>query len=117
MEYWNQGLINIEIAKKMKCDRSVVDRTLNENNVSSEERKQRYKEYIQRSPTACNKKQIVQLTLDNEYIQTFSSIAEANRYLGKSPKASNIGQVCRGNRNWAYGFKWKYLTDYLDSLD
>ena len=114
MECWNEGLSNIEITKIIGCSRSVVEATLNQNNISLEERKQRHLEYTQRNLSTLNRKKVVQLTLDGKYIQIFNSIADANRSLGKASNASNIGQVCKGNRNYAYGFKWKYLTDYLE---
>ena len=53
-------------------------------------------------------KPVHQYDLNNNYIQTFQSIAEANRVLGKASNVSNIVAVCKGNRKQAYGFKWAY---------
>lgn len=55
-------------------------------------------------------KQVVQLTLDGEYIKTFPSINAAAKSLNKL--MGNIQQCCKGKRNFAYGYKWKYLVDY-----
>ena len=52
------------------------------------------------------------LTKNSELIRTFPSAMEAERWLRINgyPKASNthIIQCCKGNRNIAYGFKWRY---------
>lgn len=57
------------------------------------------------------------LTLNGEYIDSFSSIREALRYLlpqlGKnidniSGYSSHISQVCKGTRKTCLGYKWRY---------
>ena len=40
-------------------------------------------------------------------LQVFPSVEAANRYLGKQPNG-HIAAVCRGKRQTAYGYKWKY---------
>ena len=56
------------------------------------------------------------LTKQGEFIRTFPSAHEAERWLRVNgfPKASqgNIIQCCRGNKRYshAYGFKWRYAT-------
>lgn len=47
-----------------------------------------------------------QLTLDGEYIRTWHGIAPIRKKLGIL--GSNIGKVCRGQRNQAGGYKWRY---------
>ena len=49
-------------------------------------------------------------------VQTFDSIANAARFLAQNKSGlnlsgirSHISQVCRGVRNSAYGYKWKYI--------
>ena len=44
----------------------------------------------------------------NEIIKIFPSVAEAERATGNS---KHIGSVCKGKRNTAKGFKWKYVAD------
>lgn len=56
-------------------------------------------------------KAVDQLTLDGEYIQTFSSAANASRaILGKRGCISNITYVCSGKYRTAYGFKWRFTN-------
>lgn len=49
---------------------------------------------------------ILQLDLNNNIINRFSSASEAERYLGG--KGSHIGCCCLGKRKTAYGYRWKY---------
>lgn len=56
-------------------------------------------------------KSVVQLTLDNEYVQTFNKVADAYKYLNKTDNGV-ISQVCKGNRSKYLNFKWMYLKDY-----
>lgn len=47
--------------------------------------------------------------MDEVEIQVFESIREAERAMGITSQRSHIGDVCRGNRNSAYGYKWEYV--------
>lgn len=62
-------------------------------------------------------KAIYMLDKDTEKIITrFDSLADAGRYLGRNPnKMSHIAKVCRGERNTAYGYKWRYANDEVHS--
>lgn len=51
-------------------------------------------------------KPVLQLDLNNNIINRFSSASEAERYLGG--KGSHIGCCCLGKRKTAYGYRWKY---------
>lgn len=51
-------------------------------------------------------KNIIQMTLKGEYINTFSSAAEASRVTGAN--ASAILKVCKGQRKSSGGFLWAY---------
>lgn len=54
-------------------------------------------------------KLVLQYDLNNNLINTFPSLAEAERVL-QIPKAkSNITRCCNGIYNTAYGFKWKFI--------
>lgn len=58
---------------------------------------------------------IIQISSDGKYIiNDFQSISLAAKYLKKN--TSHISSVCKGKRETAYGYKWKYLTDYNDKL-
>ena len=51
-------------------------------------------------------KPVLQLDLNNNIINRFSSASEAERYL--RGKGSHIGCCCLGKRKTAYGYRWKY---------
>jgi len=55
--------------------------------------------------------QIVQLTLDGQFIRKWGAAIEVERELGINH--SNIIQCCRGGYKSAGGFKWMYLSDWL----
>lgn len=52
--------------------------------------------------------EIDQYTLNDKYIQSFLSIKEAEEYIQVKGSNSNISACCKGKRNNAYGYKWKY---------
>lgn len=52
------------------------------------------------------KKAVIQLTLTEEYINEFSSVAEASKQTGTSK--SCISACCNGQRKTSNGFKWKF---------
>lgn len=54
--------------------------------------------------TKAHGKPVIQLTIDGNYITEYSCIREAKEVTG----AHHIGDVCRGLRNWAGGYKWKF---------
>lgn len=62
--------------------------------------------------TRLRKEPIVQLSLDGEYIAEWKGSADAGSNLCISYK--NINAVCRGRRNKAGGFRWMYLSDYIE---
>ena len=51
-------------------------------------------------------KAVLQLDLDDNIINRFSSASEAERYL--NGKGSHVSCYCLGKRKTAYGYKWKY---------
>lgn len=53
-----------------------------------------------------NSKQIVQLTLGDDYIKTWDCMHDVERKLGYSQ--GNISKCCRGKRKSANGYKWCY---------
>lgn len=52
---------------------------------------------------------IAQLDLDENIINIFNNRKEANVYLGKSQKNSNISAALNKDNKTAYGFKWKTI--------
>lgn len=57
---------------------------------------------------------IVQLTLDGEYITTYQSGYEAATAIGNPHLGSNVILACRGKRKTCGGFKWKFKDDYMN---
>ena len=52
-------------------------------------------------------KTIEQLTLDGQHVAYYTSIKNAERQLGFNQ--SYITKACRGKRNTAYGYQWRYV--------
>lgn len=108
LQLWNLGFTYSEISKKLNCGVDTIRRALDKQKISKEIRKERIRIQQSLNPKSCNKKKVIQYSLEGQYIQTFLSIAEANRYLNLPVNNSNISQVCKGKRKTAYGHKWKY---------
>lgn len=53
------------------------------------------------------KKKVLMLSLDNKPLKKFDSQTEASRITGVV--RTNIGKCCRGTRNTAGGYKWKFM--------
>lgn len=87
-------------AKELGIDRDTVRKILREYNIEPTNSI----EYIRKTFG----KKVNQYDLEGNYIQTFDCLREAERWLNK-PKAHNhISEVCRGKRQTAYGYKWKF---------
>jgi hypothetical protein len=54
------------------------------------------------------KKPIIQYSLDNVFIKKWDSVSEAGTKYGCN---TNIINTCRGSRNKAYGFIWRYENE------
>lgn len=57
---------------------------------------------------------IIQLTLDGDYLNTYKSGYEAATAIGNQNLRSNIILVCRGKKKTAGGFKWMFKDDYMN---
>nr|WP_315186876.1 NUMOD1 domain-containing DNA-binding protein [uncultured Flavobacterium sp.] len=58
---------------------------------------------------------VVQISADNKYlIKEFPSITHAAMSLGKN--TGHISSACLGKRETAYGFIWKYRSNYKENL-
>lgn len=55
-----------------------------------------------------NRRRVNKLTVDGRLIETFATIADANRAIGNKPSATGIYSACRGNRKYSAGFRWEY---------
>ena len=69
-----------------------------------------YRPKKERQAKKPQKRQVAQIDNENNVIATFSSITEAGLAVG-TINGAHIGDVCRGKRKTAYGYKWKYLED------
>lgn len=59
---------------------------------------------------------VVQLDIEtNEYIAEFPTLSDAANAIGAFNGDGHISDVCKGKRKTAYGYKWKYKEDYLES--
>ena len=63
-------------------------------------------DYARRAVIERFSKPVLQLDLNNNIINRFSSASEAERCLGG--KGSHIGCCCLGKRKTAYEYRWKY---------
>lgn len=59
-------------------------------------------------------KPVVQLTMDDEYVNTFPGIKEAGRQT--KVNSGSITKACKGDKPSAGGFHWKYLEDWKKCL-
>lgn len=58
---------------------------------------------------------VVQLSGDGKYfIKKFPSVTHAAKFLNKN--TAHISSACKGKRGTAYGYCWKYLSDYSNDL-
>lgn len=67
-----------------------------------------YDSYI--IPKSKNHKKVIQLTLDDQYIRTYTSTREASRYTNICHE--NIAACCRHKLKRAGNYKWIYLEEY-----
>lgn len=107
IELWQTGL-NITQISKIGGNRNTIRNTLLANGITQEEIDQRKKE-------TCNKnaKPVVQLTLDDIYLNTYSSAKKAGEALEKP--STSINSCCNHKSKYrtAYGFKWMFLDEYI----
>lgn len=57
---------------------------------------------------------VIQLTVDEQYIKTFSTAKEAADSIGQS--GNNITVCCRKHNRTAGGYKWRYADEYCEQL-
>jgi transposase len=111
-ELKNEGLSVLEISKLIKLSKNTIITYLKQGSEvgwciydpKEEMRKNGFKNGKRLG------KELVRLTLNDEYIDTFISVEDADRKL--SVCSRNISAVCRNLRNTAGGYKWMYKEDY-----
>ncbi len=105
-QLWQEHNSYPEIIKQLGCSRDTIRRALEQKGITEEQRRENGK--LMSADNKTCQKPVNQYDLNNNYIQTFKSIAAANIALGKISNSSNIVQVCKGKRKQAYGFVWRY---------
>ena len=108
IDFWNEGLTLTDIVKHGGNFRTIHNILL-QNGITEE--------YINnRKRQVCNQnaKSVVQLSLNNEYINTFSSCKKAGESLGKP--SSSINGCCNHKPKYktAYGYKWIFEEEYIN---
>lgn len=58
-----------------------------------------------------HERKIKQYTLNGEYIKTWDSIKEAEKFVNVKYAQANIVSCCQGKKKRAYGYIWKYEDD------
>lgn len=117
LKLWESGLCLSEIYRAIYPNHTslhtkTIKKQLKELGVTDEElHKRRY------SKTNQNAKPVVQLTLDNEYVATYSSGLQAEKQSGVA-KSSAINACCNHKPKFktAGGYKWMFKTEY-DALN
>lgn len=111
-DLWNQGNKTTKISEIIKVHRETVVRYLKQGKILGW-CDYDPKEEMKLNAIAIGKKnakEIVQLTLNGDYIKEYSSIKEAANDIGKEKTA--IAQNCRGITKTSYGFKWMFKENY-----
>jgi hypothetical protein len=113
-DLWNQGNRTLEIKEITKLDRSTVGKYLKQGKIlgwCDYDPKEVMKEVAKYRKTRT--KEIVQLTLEGQFIKYWESMTQVQRILGI--ETGNISAVCKRKKNNAGGFKWMYKEDYEDT--
>lgn len=108
VQLFNNGLTVKEITEQINCDTKVVRNALNNAGIDP----------AKNSVARMCKGVAMYDKNTEELLLTFSSQSEAGRWLQSNSKttekrvesiSARIGQVCKGKRKTAYGYKWKKL--------
>lgn len=104
----------VEAATFVKTSDSAIRKALKKDNrYSSGFLWKKYNEDIvlkplKKIPADRKKKIIEQYDLNNNKINEYKTLAEANLAIGKKETNASIGLACRGQKDNAYGYIWKY---------
>lgn len=108
LQLWQEGKNQITISKETGYDRNTIHKILLLKGISSDQ--------LKRGLTF-NKKACIRLNKDTEevldYYDSLSAVTEFLQQDGypnvtRKDVATHIGQVCKGKRKTAYGYKWQY---------
>lgn len=90
-------------ARELGIDKDTVKKILRENNIQPIDSATFIRQKFGKS--------VNQYDLEGNFIQTFECLRDAERYLGKAKGGSHISEVCKGKRQTAYGYKWKFVEE------
>jgi len=102
-----------ETIEKIKKNRNNFERSEETKNKQSISMKEKYKNgYINpmKGKKAVNRKPIIQLDMNNNFIREWECISDAAKYYNIN--TSRIVLVLKGMRNQTLGYIWKYKTEY-----
>lgn len=99
LRLWNEGKAIYEICNKLQLKDNTVSYYLSKNKIDGKER-------IKRSSGQYHIQEVYQYTKDYNFINKYTSIAEAEKKTGVSH--TNIIANCKGRRKSAGGFIWSY---------
>jgi len=105
-DLYNEGINIKEISKRLKLSDVTVRSYLNKSKSLGWNDYDGKKAISGNAPT----REVVQVTLDNEFIKCFNSASEASRKT--NVHTSGITKTCRGTSKTAGGYKWMYKEDY-----
>lgn len=107
---FKQGKTNKEISELTGYCSNTITKALTVMGIKKDELKERH--YNNKPSNGITKAQPVVMIdkISNKELKVFSSINEAAIFLGL--KGHHIGDVCKGKRKTAHGYKWRYLNLY-----
>lgn len=111
-EKWQEGLCIQEIVKKYGSNQATIKKQLLEFNIGSEEINQRFRQKCNK-----NKKAVVQLDLQGNFVNQFDSALQASKITGTA--SQSISGCCNHKPKYktANGFKWEFLDNYLNKSE
>jgi len=109
---WNKGLSLGEIVSKtMLSHCTILNYLIRGCNIGiCNYNKRESRTRGQKNTIKNNSRRVIQLNLNNEYMETFSSISEASNKTGVL--VPNIIKCCKGKYSQSGGYKWMYKEDY-----
>ena len=99
---FNEGKTGKEICQITGYTHETITLALEQKGISAAERKTRGRKPLSQGVLMLDKDTL-------EILKSFSSLKEAERFLGKSSGPNHIAEVCQGKRKTAYGYKWKKI--------
>jgi hypothetical protein len=68
------------------------------------------RKYVRKTTDKYNRKPVIQLKLNGEFVKEWKTAAEACNTLGLDKSA--VLRACKGKQKRAYWFVWKFKDDY-----